>query len=145
MSVIEASSAYDFIVSTLKADSSWSSLSPGGVRRGAAPVGASYPITIVQFVSGVDILTANATRMMVDAVYLIKAIGLLTDTANVFALAAEIDVALGGDTGLRHIDVTGGHILNCHRQSTIQYDDTDNTGTQYTHLGGLYRIRNQQK
>jgi len=145
MSVHEAASGLAFFLSTLRGESVLMSLSPGGIQVGAAKVGTLFPCTIVAFQSGIDIGFANNKRAFVDALYQVKAVGPASDPDAVVALASQIDDTLGGDEGLMHVDVTGGHILNCFRQSPLMYHDEDKTGTQYIHIGGMYRIKNQQK
>lgn len=145
MSVHEACSGLNFLLSTLRGDSTLMSLSPGGVHFGAVPVGTPFPATIISFQSGIDVVAANAKRLMVDALYQVKGVGLASDPDPVVALGSQIDDTLGGDEGLKHVDVTGGHILGCYRQAPLMYPDVDKAGTQYMHIGGIYRIRNQQK
>lgn len=130
---------FQFITATLKADSQWVALSPGGVKRGAAPIGTVFPCTIINFQSGVDVIYANAVRSSVDATYQIKATGLSDDSPDVFALAARIDDLFSRTKG----NVPGGYIISFIRQSPLSYDD-NTAGVQYTHMGGLYRVRAQQ-
>lgn len=135
----EVAMALQWIVATLNADSQWVALSPGGVHRGMLPVGTSTPATIISFQSGIDVVFANAVRSSVDATYQIKAIGTSDQTQAVFDLASCID-----DLFKRaRASTSDGVILGCMRQSPLQYDD-ETAGVQYTHAGGLYRIRNQQ-
>ncbi|OLD63738.1 MAG: hypothetical protein AUF65_01135 [Chloroflexi bacterium 13_1_20CM_50_12] len=148
MSTNEVVSGFEFIVTTLKASSQWVALSPGGVKRGKAPVGTVFPCTITAFQSGIDVIYANAKRAFIDALYQIKATG-PTDpgfgsSQAVFDLAAAIDDAFGGDQGLKHIPVPGGYVLSAYRQAPLAFDD-DTAGIQYAHIGGLYRIRIQKK
>lgn len=139
--ISEAASGLTFLLSRLRAGTT----SPGGVQVGSAKVGTSFPCVIVSFQSGIDISFANGKRAFVDALYQCKAVGPSSDPDAIVALDGQISDALGGDEGLNHIDVTGGHILNCHRESLLMYEDQDKSGVQYTHLGGNYRIKNQQK
>lgn len=145
MSVHEAASGLNFILSTLRNDPMLMSLSPGGIFVGAAPIGATFPCTLVSFQSGIDVVAANAKRLMVDALYQVKGVGPSSDPDPVVALGSQIDDTLGGDEGLKHVDVTGGHILGCYRQAPLMYPDVDKAGTQYMHIGGIYRVQNQQK
>jgi hypothetical protein len=139
VSVMEVAMAFAFITATLKADSQWVALSPGGVRRGALPVGITLPGTIIAFQSGTDVIYANAVRSSVDALYQIKACGTSDQTQAVFDLASRIDDLFKRTLGT----VVGGSIFSCIRQSPLSYED-NTAGVQYTHLGGLYRIRTQQ-
>lgn len=139
MSMHEVAIGLSWITATLKADSQWLALSPGGVRRGSAPVDTLMPCTIIVFQSGVDVIYANAARSSVDALYQIKAVGTTDNTQSLFDLASRIDDLFGRARGT----TTSGIILSCYRQSPLQYDD-NTAGTQYSHIGGLYRIRAQQ-
>lgn len=139
--VNEAASGLAFFLAQLRAGTT----SPGGVCVSAAPVGTSFPCIIVAFQSGIDVIFANAKRAFLDALYQCKAVGLASEPDAVVDLASQIEAALGGDEGLQHVDVTGGHVLSAYRQSPLLYYDVDKAGTQYMHLGGLWRIRNQQK
>ena len=141
--VHEISAGFDFIINTLKNDATLVSLCPGDVRRSFAPVGTTLPCVIVSFQSGVDTVTANGMRLLVRALYLVKASGLMISSPSVFALASQIDIVLGGNQGLRNIAVTGGFVMSCYRESAAQYDENI-TGTSYTHMGGLYRVTSQQ-
>jgi hypothetical protein len=144
MSVAEAALGINFLFGIFRADSVLVGLSPGGIRQGAAPVGATYPLTIVGFQSGVDVYTTNAKRLLVDALYQVKAVGFQDDPQSVVDLASRIDIALGGNQGLSNISITDGYILSCYREASLFYGDTD-AGVQYTHLGGLYRLQIQQR
>jgi hypothetical protein len=141
--VHETASGIQFLIGMLSSDSTLMSLSPGGVCRAFALVQAPLPVTIVAFQSGIDTLTANGRRLLVRALYQVKASGPMINASDVFALASQIDVVLGGNQGLRNIAVTGSFILSVFRESSIQYDE-DASGIQYTHLGGLYRVISQQ-
>jgi hypothetical protein len=136
---MEVAMAFAFITATLKADSQWVALSPGGVRRGALPVGSALPGTIIAFQSGTDVIYANAVRSSVDALYQIKACGTSDQTEAVFALASRIDDLFKRTSG----STPGGILLSCYRESPLSYED-NTAGVQYTHLGGLFRIRAQQ-
>ncbi len=145
MSVAEAALGLSFFLTTLRADSTLVSLSPGGIRVGALPVGSSYPGTIVAFQSGTDVIYANAVRSSVDALYQVKASGLLDDPQSVVDLASQIDATLGGDQGLKNVFIPNGYIAGCYRESPLFLTDVDKSGVQFMHLGGLYRVRIQQR
>jgi len=141
VAISEAASGLAFFLARLRAGTT----SPGGVQVGAAKVGTPFPCVIIAFVSGIDIIFGNGKRAFVDALYQCKALGPSSDPDAIVALEGQISDALGGDEGLAHVDVTGGHILNCKRQSPLLYNDIDKAGTQFMHLGGLYRVQNQKR
>lgn len=144
MSVIEAASGLVFFLDTLRNNAPVMAISLDGVHFGAAPLKARYPIAIVGYDSGSDTVTANAIRLLSDMRYQCKAVGLANDPQPVIDLASAIDDALGGDQGLRNVSVTGGYISSCYRENPLLYGD-DIAGTKYMHLGGLWRIKNQQR
>lgn len=137
----EVASGLAFFLAQLRAGTT----SPGGVQVGAAEIGTPFPCVIVAFQSGVDVVFGNAKRAFIDALYQCKATGVANDPDTVVTLASQIDDALGGDQGLQHVDVTGGHVLSCIRQAPLMYNDVDKAGTKYIHIGGIWRIRNQQR
>ena len=139
MSVSEVAIGLSWITATLQADSQWLALSPGGVKRGALPVGTSTPATIVAFQSGPDVLTANAIRLMSNVLYQIKGVGSSDQTQAVFDLAARIDDLFKRTQG----SAPGGIALSCYREAILQLDD-NTAGIQYVHSGGLYRVKIQQ-
>lgn len=144
-SITEVASGLAFFLSTLRNDPALMSKSPGGVQVGSAKVGTVFPVTLVQFQSGIDIIYANGKRAFVDALYIVKAVGPDSDPDAVVALASQIDDTLGGDEGLSHINVTGGHVLKCSRENVLMYSDQDKAGVQFTHMGGAHRIKNQKR
>jgi hypothetical protein len=89
--------------------------------------------------SGIDVLTANAHRMMVNAVYLVKSFGPAANTLAVAMLAGAIDALLKRTSGY----APGGYALACFRESLVTYDE-DLGSEKYTHIGGLYRVLLQQ-
>lgn len=141
MSTNEAASGLAFFLARLRAGTT----SPGGVQVGASVVGTQFPCVLVNFQSGIDVVFGNGKRAFINALYQVKATGPSSDPDAVVVLAGQIEDALGGDEGLQHVDVTGGHILNCKRQSPLLYYDTDKSDVQYMHLGGMYHVQNQQK
>src|SRR5690348_225053 len=145
MAVVEAALGLSFLLTTLRADSTLVSLSPGGIRHGALPVGSTYPGTVIQFQSGVDVITTNARRLMTNALYQVKGVGLLEDPQSVVDLASQIDTVLGGDQGLKNVFIPNGYVLGCYQESPLFLPDVDKSGVQFMHLGGLYRVRIQQR
>src|SRR5580765_55503 len=135
MSVVEAALGLSFILGTLRADSTLVSFSPGGIRVGAMPVSSSYPGTVVAFQSGTDVIYANARRSSVDALYQVKAVGLLDDPQSVVDLASQIDTVLGGDQGLKNVFIPNGYVPGCDQESPLFLTDVDKSGVQFMHLG----------
>lgn len=145
MSVAEAALGLSFLLSTLRADSTLVSLSPGGIRHGAMPVGSTYPGTVVEFQSGIDVIYTNAIRSSVNALYQVKAVGPKDNPQAVVDLASQIDEVLGGDQGLKNVFIPNGYVPSCYQESPLMLNDVDKSGVEFTHLGGLYRIRIQKR
>jgi hypothetical protein len=142
--VTEVASGLAFLLAQLRGNATLMSLSPGGVQIGSADIGSEFPCTLINFQSGIDMIFGNGKRAYVDALYQVKAVGPADDPDVVVALASAIDDALGGDEGLKHVSVTGGHILRCSRTAPLFYPDQV-AGTKYMHMGGIWNIKNQQK
>jgi len=138
VNVVESYVGLEFLIATLQNDAPFMSLAPGGAVRGAAKVGIAMPCGCAQFMSGIDVLTANAIRMMVNAVYLVKSFGPAANTPAVAAVAGAIDALLKRTSGY----APGGAILSCYRENNIFYDE-DIGSVKYTHIGGLYRLQTQ--
>ena len=145
MSVVEAALGLSFLLSTLRADPTLVSLSPGGIRHGAMPVGSSYPGTVVEFQSGTDVIYTNGIRSSVDALYQVKAVGLLDDPQPVVDLASQIDATLGGTQGLKNVFIPSGYVPSCYQESPLLLTDVNKSGVQFMYLGGLWRVRIQQR
>jgi hypothetical protein len=82
---------------------------------------------------------------MTNALYQVKGVGLLEDPQSVVDLASRIDTVLGGDQGLKNVSIDNGYALSCYRESPLLLPDVDKSGVQFMHLGGLYRVRIQQR
>src|SRR5258708_8293259 len=74
--------AYEFLTTTLNADSTLTGLVTGGIWRGSAPVEAVPPYVVMNFQAGSDVLTLNGVRLFDSLLFQIKAIapGTMTTT-----------------------------------------------------------------
>lgn len=127
-----------WLYAALHGDATLLAAAPGGVHADIAPPDATYPFVTFQLESSVDLPVLNGVRIWADQVYLIKATG----TAGYGPLSTIMDRV---ETLLHRTTATvsGGKILECLRESTIQYAETDGPVT-YRHLGATYRIRTQR-
>jgi hypothetical protein len=116
------------------------SVAPGRVRRGKAKPKSAIPYVIMSYQSGHDVLTATGVRIMLDATYLVKAVGPERLTESIFQAAARIDALL--DTKNQSVPA-GGFLLSGNRDSPVTYDE-DVNGEQWLHAGGMYRLIVQQ-
>jgi hypothetical protein len=72
---------------------------PGGIWRGLAPPGTATPFIIIAFMSGPDILTMNAIRLMTQPLFQVKAVGPASMTTQIVWAASDIDTLLGSTRG----------------------------------------------
>lgn len=132
----EIAQAYQWTVTTMRADTALTAAASGGVWQGSADSGTVGPIVIVNQQAGTDALTMNAARLFVNILMQIKAIGPTSNYAALVTIADRIDALFKrvGPVGLS----TGG-VLSSFREQTLSYNEIIN-GKPYAHLGGLYRI-----
>ncbi len=144
MSLHEIAAGYEFLVSTLSADSTLTDpntgLAPGGVWRGMAPVNTPAPFVVVSFLSGADTLSGNAYRLLSRLLYQVKVVAPNTMTAQIAEAAALVDDLLKRTAG----SLTGGYIDACYRESPFALDDPPVAGVIFTAIGGNYRLEIQQ-
>lgn len=107
----------------------------GRIYSYVAPEGAEFPFVIVSHQSGHDVRGTGPARVMAAMVYQVKVVGKARSQLAIAALASRVDALLQGASGT----VSGGQVLACVREQTVSYLEVD-AGTQYRHLGGLYRI-----
>jgi hypothetical protein len=95
----EGAYGLQWLKSILLADSTLTGFAPGGIFRGLAPLGTATPFIIISLMSGIDVLTMNAVRLISQPLYQIKAVGPANITATIVSAASEIDVLLGRSSG----------------------------------------------
>lgn len=140
---------FQFIYAMLSADSTLAGLAPGGVWRGLAPPGTATPYVVLVYQAGTDAVTMNGYRMIVDALYQVKAVGPANISETIAAASARLDKLLGGPpsqpaSGAVIINaVNEGQVLACYRQSPLMLDELV-SGELWTSIGGLYRTEIEQ-
>lgn len=139
MSGHEVMLTYEWLSSTLKADSALTSIATGGIWRGSAPPETTTPYVVMNMQAGRDITTMNGVRIYDNLLFQVKAIGPATITDELLAAANEIDRLLGRTSGVPFTADGFGLILACYRDSPVQIDSLVN-GELWTDIGGLYRI-----
>ena len=134
---MEIAQAYNWINTTMRADSALMAVATGGVYQGYADISVIPPYALYTQQAGTDVLTMNAVRLWASFLMQIKMIGPVTNYAALITGADRIDALFGlvRATALPG----GGGVLEAHRESTIAFDELVN-GQQFAHLGGLYRI-----
>ena len=143
--------AFQFLMSTLSADTTLQGLAPGGVYRELIPPTATPPFVIVNQQSSHDEITANAYRIMVSLLFKVEVHGMASQADTTAQAAARIDKILGGPPNLPLTQsiivnsVTEGVVLSCYREQPLQLDEIINTSEQWVRFGGMYRILIEQK
>ena len=136
----EIAQAFNWVVTTLQADSAWVAASTGGVFQGRADIGTIAPYTLVTAQTpGMDVLTVNVKRLFTKITLQIKAVGPMSNYAALVTIADRID-ALFGRVGPTALPGQGG-VLECFREQAIAYEEPRLiNGQAWSHLGGLYHI-----
>jgi len=135
--------AYEFLTTTLNADSTLTGLVTGGIWRGSAPVETVPPYVVMNFQAGSDVLTLNGVRIYDSLLFQIKTIGPAVQTTTLLSAVNEIDALLKRTSGVPLTTDGLGSVLACFRESPMQLDELVN-GELWTTLGGMYRIYLQQ-
>jgi len=137
--MIESARVEQWLYELLAGDQTLAGLVSGRIYGYLAPPGAALPLVIYSYQSGHDVRGVGPTRVMAEATYQVKAVDRGPSFANVKAIADRLDSLLQGASG----DVVDGQVLMCVRENQVAYVEVD-SGIQYRHLGGLYRIVAQE-
>lgn len=86
---------FDWLLSVLGADSTLAGYAPGGVWKSYVPDGTAPPYVVMTYMTGTDVLTMNAVRLMTTPLYQIKAVGPASLASQVIAAASRIDQLIG--------------------------------------------------
>lgn len=141
MSAHEIAAGFAWLYSTLSSDIALMSVAPGGVWRSLAEPESATPYVIMSYQAGSDSTTMNAFRLLVDALFQVKAVGPALEIASIAVAAARIDALLGCPPGAG--TTQGGYIAASYRQSPLEVDELV-SGELWTNMGGLYRLQIQQ-
>ncbi len=136
--VSDSSALDDALVAYLLADATLQGLMPDGVFWDEARPGATR-FVIVSLVDEIDVAEFQR-RAYEDALYLVKAVALLSGGGNVKSAAARIDALLEDPTGLA---ATGYGMMTCHRESRVRITEVDDADpkVRWQHRGGRYRVQ----
>lgn len=140
MSANEIALGLTWLQSTLGSDTTLQGYCPGGVWRSLAPPSTVPPFVITSLQAGSATTTMNGVRLIVEALFQIRATGPAVASATIISASVQIDTLLGGIYGLRNIMVPGGAILSCYQDSPLQRDELVN-GEVWTNFGGLWRLQ----
>lgn len=132
-----------WVESALKSYAGLDAVSPGLTQRvysQYAPADAQYPFIVWQVASPArDIRGVGVIRVMVDTLYIVKAVAQVDSYAPLAPVARAIDSAL---TAPDQIAVADGFILSSVREEQFSLVEVE-AGKQYRHFGGQYKIHAQ--
>ena len=133
--MIETLRVDQWLYQLLSGDSTLSGLVGGRIYGYLAPQDAALPHVVYSHQAGHDVRGVGPVRIMVSLVYQVKAVGQGGSFAGLKAIADRLDQLLQGASG----SVVDGRVLMCVREQPVEYVEVD-SGVQYRHLGGLWRI-----
>ena len=112
----------------------------GRIFEDFAPEGTPYPFIIFQCQSPPrDIRGVGVSRVMVDTLYIVKAVAQVSSYAPLAPVAKVIDAAV---TSAQGSPVADGNVFSSVRDSQFAMVEID-SGKQYRHFGGQYKIQAQ--
>ena len=105
-----------------------------------APKDAKYPFIIFQCQDPPrDVRGVGVSRVMVDTLYVVKAVAQVDSYAPLAPIASLIDQAM---TSAQGGSVGDGHVFAAVRDTAFSLVEVE-AGTQYRHLGGQYKMQAQ--
>lgn len=126
------------IYARLSGDATLTSLAPGGVWRGVAPVNTDGVIVVFTQASENDLYTL-ASRAISESSYLVKAVAPGETATPAWDAANRIDVLLNDYA----MTLDTGTVLSIRRERVTSFTELDG-GEQYQHAGGYYLIWTQE-
>src|SRR5260221_17991 len=135
----EVAQAFQWISSTMRADTSLMAAAVGGVWQGMADIGTVPPYASYAQQANSDVLTMNKVRLWASLLMQIKAVGPASQYTALVTIADRIDALF---KSVRPTALPGsGGVLECYRDGSVAFDEPKLVnGVQWSHLGGLYRI-----
>lgn len=138
----EIAQAFQWVATTMEADSALMAAATGGIYREYAPIDTPAPFVIVAQQVGTDVLTVNAIRLFTSLLLQIKMLGPSGPGGNYAALVVGADRIDALFKSVRSVGLGTGGVLACYREQSIAYGELVNQQP-WSHLGGLYRIELQ--
>jgi hypothetical protein len=123
-----------WLIATLRGDTTLRGYAPGGVHLDVAPVDTATPFIVISFDSGSDTTNANGVRLLTNAVYQVKASGPASQIEAVDNAASRIDDLIGEPKR-----TPDGLVIHCSRESPVQYGELVGEA-KWTNFGGLHRL-----
>lgn len=116
-------------------------ISPGlslRVFEDFAPEGTAYPFIIAQCqIPPRDVRGVGVSRVLVDTLFVVKAVAQVTSYGPLAPVAAVIDIAMTSSAGA---PVEDGAVFASVRDEQFALVEVEN-GVQYRHFGGQYKIQ----
>lgn len=132
----ETAQSFVWAVGRAKADATLVTTCTGGIWQGNAPMGTIGLYTSITQQSSTDVNTMNAVRVFSRILLLIKAVSKSSDHGNIVIAANRIDALFHGQ---KNVALSPGYMLSSYREQEVAYETVE-SGVQYSHLGGLYRV-----
>jgi hypothetical protein len=110
-----------------------------GIYQENGPVDAAYPFAVYTSMSIRDVRVVGGIRVMVDTLYVVKAVAQTSMFVELRPQAAAIDAALNT---LDTAPVLNGFVVTSFREEPYR-QATFERGEDFRSLGGLYRIHAQ--
>ena len=121
----------------LSGDATLTTLAPGGVWRGIAPLGTTGVVVVFSQISSIDAYTL-ADRATSTHNYMVKAIAPGETATPAWDAAARIDALLTDQP----MTLSSGSVMSVRRERTMTLTENDG-GEEYQHAGGYYIIWTQ--
>lgn len=133
----ETTAAARWIYGMLSGDPALTELVNGRIFAYRVPEGTPYPCVVFQLQAAqLDSKVIGDIRLASRLVLAIKAIGQGADFTAIQPIAKRIDELLEAGSG-SNVD---GVVVRCVRDMPIEMLEPSDTGIDYAHLGGLYRM-----
>jgi hypothetical protein len=132
----ETAQSYVWAVGRAKGDAQLVAASPGGIWQGNAPMGTVGLYVSIGQQGNTDVNTMNAVRVFSSILLLIKAVSKSSDFDNIVIAYNLIDALFKKQV---NIALSPGYMLSSYREQEVSYETLE-SGVQYSHLGGLYRV-----
>jgi len=138
----ETAQAFQWVATTMQADSALMAAATGGIFQGYAPESTLPPFIMVNQQVATDVLTVNAVRLWTDILLQIKALGPSGPGGNYGALVTIADRIDALFKSVRSVSLSSGGVLCCYREQSVAYSELINEQP-WSHLGGLYHLELQ--
>lgn len=125
-----------WLYATLSGDAALAEMVGGRVVGALTPDELASPYVTFALSSPRDVMGVGTARLMVEALYIVKAVAQTTSQDDVAPIAGRIEALLHG----RSASVATGHVLAVSRRNVISYPEVSR-GIPFLHAGGLYRIQ----